>query len=222
MPLRPPRHLTSERLARLCRLAELKRDCEMRRLSALAQTRARLRTMLEALREDEPLFAPEPASPRCTASENERAGQPSGAGGDKGAPVAPELTADTLRAGLEGRATPAIPETVSKESDVDVENGGHRTGFAQTSAQMAGEDATKPTAEGPAISPYLLRVRMAHAAWKERQRVQLRMQLARAEADFQRALPPAAQAFGRAKLLADLSRAAAQAEKRARLVKSEE
>ena len=67
-------------------------------------------------------------------------------------------------------------------------------------------------------SPHLVRVRLAHRAWVEAQRAELLARLARIEADWQRLLPPAATAFGRARVLDDLSVAAEAAERQLRLL----
>lgn len=78
---------------------------------------------------------------------------------------------------------------------------------------VAEPEASAPTG----LSPLLVRARIAHRAWLDRQRAELLVRLARVEADWQRLRPPAAQAFGRARVLDDLAAQAAQDERRARL-----
>lgn len=78
--------------------------------------------------------------------------------------------------------------------------------------------AAEPEAPAPiGLSPLLVRARIAHRAWLDRQRAELLVRLARVEADWHRLRPPAAQAFGRARVLDDLAAQAAQDERRARL-----
>lgn len=74
-----------------------------------------------------------------------------------------------------------------------------------------------PQAPEGALSPLLVRARMAHRAWLDRRRAELLARLARVEADWQRLRPPAAEAFGRAEVLRELAQRAADADRRRRL-----
>lgn len=109
-------------LARLCTIAQARRDLELQRLSSVAQSRARLLAALGALPEDT-------------------------------APL---------------------------------------------------DSAPPPSADAPAPVP--VPARLAYLRWVEGQRRTLNQQLARVHADFLRQMPPAARAFGRARLLEDLHR----------------
>lgn len=81
----------------------------------------------------------------------------------------------------------------------------------------AARPESAPAPEGAALSPLLVRARIAHQAWLDRRRAELLARLARVEADWLRLRPPAATAFGRAEALRDLAREAADAARRRRL-----
>lgn len=68
-----------------------------------------------------------------------------------------------------------------------------------------GAGGEAPGAAPPPVDPALVRARLAHRAWIEGQRRHLNARLAMVEADWRRLQPVAARAFGRTRVLDDLT-----------------
>jgi hypothetical protein len=188
-------------LRQLERLARLRADVELARIGATARSRAALHRALAELG-----AAIKPLGPEGISAPGEPADPGRGTDGQDTVLPSPRRSAGTGPA-------PAGGGTEGADRGQDT---GPDTGSAQRpgalAAGMAGPPVPGLQQPGVPVAPGLIRARLAHAVWIQRQRAELLGRLARIEADWRRQQPAAASAVGR---LEALGRLADDAERRA-------
>lgn len=223
-----------EALHRLAALARLRADGAQARLAATNAARARLQ---QSLAELGAASAPLGVAP---AGAEDGAGTPPA---PTGAASAPEVGGPVRAAGEAASAAVNATGGAARGAPPPApDDGGAGQQLAASAPPGAGagrplprpadraEDGSRPGPApefGPAPPPggvvpmALVRARLAHRVWIERQRAEVLQRLARIEADRLQLLPDAARAHGRAGMLEALARTAANARCRRRARRAE-